>query len=202
MTITRDGAADYMALATDYLPQFKSWARIDHDDDDDSLTLTLAGAIEQLSKQLGIDIARGVWLWIPISASAPGVTNRLACACAPQGWSSTYIPVPVRGVVSFTVSRGEPPVDVSAGFHLAGNLYWGDFGETFLASDAGAQVGDVVRLTGGTDTASDVPPALTNIVFRYGLFIWENRESATDKTIAEVPDFLLRAWSIYWTPRA
>lgn len=199
MNPTRNGAPLFLPLALLYLPQFKAWARIDHTDDDDSLSLMLAGAIDQLSRQLGIEIALGEWTWSPVDPGMPGNTNRLACACNPPGWSATYIPIPVRGVTSFTVDRGG--VDVSNDFHLSGDTYWGDFGEMFLASDGGAQVGDVVTLVSGTLDEADVPFGLTSIIFRYGLYIWENRESASEKNLSEVPDFLLRAWSVYWTPR-
>lgn len=206
-TVNRIAAPDYAALAAAFLDSFKSWARVDHNDDDEALELLLAEAMNLLERQLGISIAYQEWTWTPIpEPGTPGTragsgTNRLACCGGGPAVSSGYLPIPIRGVQSFTVTRGEPPVDVSDQFYLSGETYWGDFGQTYLASYSGVQASDDIVLVAGTDDAAEVPPALVNILFRYALFLWENRESGAAHAVTEMPDFLQRAWSIYWTPR-
>lgn len=202
-------SADYNALPDALLVPFKAWARIDHDDDDASCKLTIARTIDLLERQLGILIAPQEWLWIPRDDMGNATTdNRLACYCQHCGpmvsWS--YLPIPLRGVTAFTVSREGN--DVSADFRLAGDISYADFGQSYLASANGVQVADEITLKGGAtvsgtapDLMTDLPPALLDLIFRYGLFLWENRESATDRAMSEVPDWVNRSWAAFWVPR-
>jgi hypothetical protein len=200
--IVRDDAAWTAYLLDD----FKQWARIDHTDDDASLKLMLASVTDLLERQLGISIAPAGWHWVPREANDPLDTiDRGPCHHARQLW--TYVPVPFRGAIEFTVSRASG--DVTSEFVLDGDTHPGNFGQQYLAAVSGAAgvaVDDAVMLAVGFDPAKDsieqLPPALLDVLFRYALYIWENRESVVvGNTVNEMPDFLSRAWAPFWTPR-
>ena len=209
MTLARL-TSEVTELATELLVPFKAWARIDHDDDDASLTLTLARALDLLQRQWGVVLIPSEWRWVPRPEGSGldlQTDNRLLCFCQhPAGrlsWSA--VPVPIRGVSGFTVER--EGLDVSAEFTLSGDIFYGDFGQTYLTSADGIKPADVVTLVGGPVNATDeadadmLPPAVVDVLFRYSLFLWENRESSTDKQMSEVPDWINRAWALFWVPR-
>jgi hypothetical protein len=189
-------------LAEELLPDFKAWARIDHTDDNSALELMLSRTMGLLERQWGVAIAPAIWEWVPRSgayALPTGVPeNRLACACPPLvSWS--YVPIPLRGITGATVAHGG--VDVSNTFALAGDTVYGDFGQMYLQALVDPiQTDDVVTLNVET-SATMLPPELVDVLFRYALFIWENRESATERGMAEVPDWINRAWGPFWSPR-
>jgi len=90
----------------------------------------------------------------------------------------------------------------SGAFRLVGDLDYSMFGQIYLQGMDGAtvQVGDVCELS--TDVTMEVLGfELVDLILRYALFLWENRESATDREMSEVPDFLNRAWGPFWSPR-
>jgi hypothetical protein len=184
VTLSRQ-SIDYTALPAALLDDFKAWARIDHTDDDRGLSLILARAIELLERQFGVCIAPSVWTWRPVVDAMAG--NRLACGCyGAPAYSANLAPVPLRGVVAFTVMRGDVPDDVSSQFELVG----GDdtFAQLYLASAEGVGQSDVVQLETGQPIDPDkFPPALMDVVFRYALFLWENRESAPTEALATCP---------------
>jgi hypothetical protein len=189
---------------------FKEWARIDHTDDDNSITLVLARTIALLERQFGILIASQSWEWTPRSAEdsagASGAPeNRLCCRNGTQGGQPVswgYLPIPLRGITGFSGYRiGFGTLNPY--FQLAGDTTYGNFAQIFLESIDAAipiEVGDVFTLD--TEVTYDIVPfELIDVILRYALFLWENRESATEREMREVPDWLNRAWGPFWTPR-
>lgn len=195
--LTRVGPPEYADLVEALLPPFKAYARIDHDDDDDGLKLILSETVALLERQFGVAIAPQVWAW-QLDGTTATSANRLACAC--DGLPASAI-VPIRGVNDWRASRGTPPVDVTAEYSMAGNLYWADFSPLALERAGGIVGGDTLELIAGMPEGGSLSPGLFNLVFRYGLFLWENRESGGAQDLTEAPDWLLRVWSTYWTPR-
>jgi hypothetical protein len=202
---------DAQALATELLPTFKGWARIDHNDDDTAATACLARTIGQLERQFGILIASQQWEWTPRDVQSPAQPanlpeNRLCCCQGMPPFSWGFLPLPLRGVTDATVTRvvppPDPPADVSDQFRITGEVNYSDFGQAYLQGLDGAtvQIADVVTLATNV-TADIVPPELVDVILRYALFIWENRESATDRGMTDVPDWLNRAWGPFWSPR-
>jgi hypothetical protein len=198
---------DPRALATAMMVGFKEWARIDHDDDDNSITLTLARTIGLLERQFGVLIASQTWEWLPRTVSdttgyADAPENRLCCANGGARVSWFYVPIPLRGITSVTGYR--PGMgDITAYFRLAGDSTYSNFAQTYLESlqsDMQVEPEDVFTLA--TNVVYDIVPfELVDVILRYALFMWENRESATERAMAEVPDWLNRAWAPFWSPR-
>jgi len=204
-------------LAAALLPKFKEWARIDHNDDDALATSMLAAVIASLERQWDIAFAPARYEWRPYETNAVPPDRPYNAAWpwragypSPSAW--TYVPVPIRGISTFKVLK--PPYtgganDVSANFVLAGDLNYATFGQTFLQAKAGTTGlqpdWQVILETEGIyhdpEDTSYLPPALWNVVARYALFVWENRESAMPTNLQEVPDFHDRAWAVFWAPR-
>jgi hypothetical protein len=200
-------------LATELIPAFKAWARIDHTDDDNAITLLLARTISLLERQLGILIATQTWDWIPrvkdygTAAPANAPENRLQCCNGFPAISWGFLPVPLRGITKITVKRpntgqGSPTTDVTAQFQLWGDVNYCEFGQIYLQGINGAtvEVADIVTLQTEV-TEALLAYELVDIILRYALYLWENRESATASAMAEVPDFLSRTWGPLWSPR-
>jgi len=210
VSIVRTGV-DYDTMIEALLIAFKQWARIDHDDDDGSLGLTLMRGLDLLERQWGVVLNVSTWRWVPREANGMGLAeqddNRLACMCrhVPPRASWKQVPVPIVGIAGFRVDRDG--TDVSADFSLTGDTFYPDFGQAYLSSADGVQPGDVVMLSAGplvsgtTPNVNLYPPAVVDVLFRYCLFLWENREAATDKQMADVPDWVNRAWALFWQPR-
>lgn len=186
---------DAHAVPDALLVAFKAWARIDHDDDDDALRLNLARVVDLLERQFGIAIAPQEWAWLPLQPRSP--------ASARFGSALPALGLPVRGVADFTATRGAEDVTDEYEIEGAGALSGTAYDELRLVRAGGILPGDTLLLTAGVtvDTVDALTPALVDLLLRYGLYLWENRESGSAATLADVPDWVNRAWATFWTPR-
>ena len=117
--------------------------------------------------------------------------NRLCCCNGTPAISWGFLPLPLRGVTGFSMTLANPG---SGSFRLVGDLDYSTFGQIYLQGIDGStvQVGDVAELS--TDVTMEVLGfELVDLILRYSLFLWENRESATERGMSEVPDWLNRA---------
>lgn len=178
---------DYTTLPGVLLDDFKAWIRVDHADDDAAISSTLARAISQLERQFAVSIHPRVW------------TETITELGAAFYLQEPPVPVPLRGIVNFTAFRGG--VLVPDEYKLLRDYRAYPFGPVFLTGpflvddDLGFQVGFGIG-------PFQMPPDLMDVVFRYAAFMWENRESGAERNLSEMPDWVDRAWSGFWVPRA
>lgn len=191
------------ATAQAMLASFKQWARIDHADDDVQLELVLRRAMASLERQLGISIVSAEWEFVPFTdtlqdTSPPYVPQ--GCGCEPVTLRpASQVVVPVLGVSSFTASDVGGG-DVTADFTLVHPYQDMVTGRARLIAKTGTIPADTkfILVVGAT---ADMPAEVIDVVYRFALYLWENRESATDRAMSEVPDWLNRSWGTLWVPR-
>ncbi len=199
--ITYSGATVAAAL----LDSFKAWARIDHDDDDAQLTLVLRRAMAALERQLGISIATATWEFVPYTDTLVDTLPVIVphwCGCDPIGNRPTsMVTIPLVGVRSFTATDVDN-VDVTADFVLVMPSLDDVLGPARLRAKVGNIPADTrFVVTVGSEDDDDMPPEVTDVLYRFALYLWESRESAAERSMTEVPDWATRAFGSLWVPR-
>lgn len=191
MSIVRE-TYDVAALAASMLDGFKVHVRVDHDDDDQYLQDTLGRAIAQIERRSGISIAPQTFRWIP-------KVEELGS----QFWlplEERLSLVPVFGVADFTADRGG--VDVSDQYTLVGDVSPNAFAQLRLVRPGGLYAGDVIMLEAGFETAAEVPPEVEDVIYRYGAYLYEFRESSAASSVtSQMPEWFNEALGTLWAPR-
>lgn len=183
---------DAAALAASLLPGFKEHVRVDHTDDDAYLQGALERAIAQIERRSGIAIAPQTFTWIPKPDALGGsiwfpLEDRLSI-------------VPVYGVQGFTADRGG--VDVSDQYTLVGYSAPNSFAELRLVRAGGLYAGDVVTLEAGFATAAELPAEVLDVLYRFGAYLYEFRESSAASSITSpMPEWFTEALGTLWVPR-
>ncbi|THK37618.1 hypothetical protein EHS39_13340 [Ensifer sp. MPMI2T] len=186
MKLQRVTSVDRTTIPTALLPAFKTHCRVEFTRDDQYLTQALVRAFDVFERLTEFHVFAVAYDWQPDWPA--GGTEK--------------IEIPMQPVEDFVVTDGEG-TDVSSDYEIVGVVGSDQMARQWLQPVSGASwpSSGSVMLALGYSVADDLPPGITDIGFRVGAFLYENREMAAI-TAVDVMAYANSFISGYWVPRA
>lgn len=172
-------SVDRSALPQAMLPMFKTHCRISFTDDDQYLQLCLVRSIDLFERHAGWSVFARLATWNPPASQASAIL------------------LPVMPVSTFIVELNS--VDVSDEYRIQQDQLDGYF---IRKSGEPIPAGLNITLTVGFADIAEMPPSVTDIAFRIGAHLYENRESVTSYSLDQVPQWMNDLLLGNWIPRA
>lgn len=183
------GPANYSALASDMLPDFKKHARIDFDDDDVVATKYLKWATALVEQVFDFRLAPATVDWTP--EPVPGTL-------APTMASQYPFPVGPPSVLSVADADGN---DITPNYSIRTTSlvepYW-----LFTKDGTAVPLGAVATYVAGYDDVDELNPNIEAAIYRVAAHLYENRESIGAINLETVPQWLNDLLVGLWIPRA
>lgn len=177
---------DYTALPDAMLAIAKQHMRVDFPDDDEIIKRYLASAIAHVELVAGWRIFGTAVAWFPtLSATAYSYQT------------------PVQPCSAFTVMLTDPPpdTDISADFVLVADS---PILPTWLMHKDKSPFPSPIAmtLTAGYADPDALPPNVSDVILRIASALYENRESVTQPSLAQMPFWMNDLIVGIWIPRA
>jgi len=170
---------DSVTLVNEMFDMFKQHLRILHDVEDDTIHMYLAGAIDAIATYMGNDIFYTSYqVYYPQQPDYRPPSSLMGWYCGKWYISNVQI-IDTNGVDKVA----DYTIDYEHGMiypHPLDHQVW---------------------FNAGFQSAADVPPNLTNIIFRYAAHLFENREAVRVGEPKHLPDWVNFALASIWKPR-
>lgn len=186
MKLQRVTPVDRTTIPTALLTAFKTHCRVEFARDDQYLTQALVRALDVFERLTEFHVFSVTYDWHPDWPA--GGTEK--------------IEIPMQPVEDFVVNDADGN-DISADYEIVGVIDSDQMARQWLQPVSGASwpTAGMVKLDLGYSDAASLPPGITDIGFRVGAFLYENREMAAI-TAVDVMAYANSFISGYWVPRA
>lgn len=171
---------DYTTLVTGLLPSFKKHLRIEYDFDDESIKVYLAGAIDAISTYSDVDVFLSEYTYEYVEG------ERIDTVASEKYMDLT------RHNVSNVIVTASDDSDVTDSYTIdnqRGIIY------------PSPSTSETVKFSSGYLDSSEIEPNLRMIIFRYGAFLHEMRESIQVGEPKNLPDWVTYALASIWKSR-